>query len=342
MNILWAGGEDIDWVTLGSLSVDTTSGHFRSGWARCDIQMTNGNGTAQARSFPFNGGAVTSAWLSIHAYFVGGNATALESNLLAGFGSSGSNSFLALTVAAANPSQIALSSYNGTTQTQLAVESGTSIAALGTSGGGKLDIQVSNLGASSTVNVYLNNNLIISYSGSTVITGLTNFDTVILGAYGGGSSTSWSWSEFIVADSDTRALLGLNTLALTGAGTTTTWTNNTYTNINGVNHSDANPTYANTTAKDQEYTVGTVQPTVYSVIAVAQNARLATPPGSTPTQVKLGYGSSGTGYFGTGAAKTPGVGFSWFQQIDGTNPITAAPWVSADLAAPLQVDIQSA
>ena len=341
MNILWAGGEDIDWVTLGSLSVDTTSGHFRSGWARCDIQMTNTNGTAQARSFPFNGGAVTSAWLSIHAYFVS-NSTATESILLAGFGSSGSNSFLALTVAAANPSQIALSSYNGTTQTQLAVESGTSITALNTYGGGKLDIQVSNLGASSTVNVYLNNNLIISYSGSTVITGLTNFDTVILGAYGGGSSTSWSWSEFIVADSDTRALLGLNTLALTGAGTTTTWTNNTYTNINGVNHSDANPTYANTTAKDQEYTVGTVQPTVYSVIAVAQNARLATPTGSTPTHVKLGYGSSGTGYFGTGAAKTPGVGFSWFQQIDGTNPITAAPWVSADLAAPLQVDIQSA
>ena len=342
MNILWAGGEDIDWVTLGSLSVDTTSGHFRSGWARCDIQMTSGNGTAQARSFPFNGGAVTSAWLSIHAYFVGGNATALESNLLAGFGSSGSNSFLALTVAAASASQIALSSYNGTTQTQLAVESGTSITTLGTSGGGKLDIQVSNLGASSTVNVYLNNNLIISYSGSTVITGLTNFDTVILGSYGGGTATTWSWSEFIVADSDTRALLGLNTLALTGAGTTTTWTNNTYTNINGVNHSDANPTYVNTTAKDQEYTVTAPTPAVFSVIGVVQSARACIPSGSTPTALKLGYGSGGVGYFGTGASKSPTVGFADYQQIDQINPITSTTWVSADLAAPLQLDIQSA
>ena len=144
-----------------------------------------------------------------------------------------------------------------------------------------------------------------------------------------------------MADSDTRGLLGLNTLALTGAGTTTQWTNNTYTNINSATYSDNSPTYVNTTAKDQEYAVGTVQPAVYSVIAVVQSARLATPTGSTPTHVKLGYGSGGTGSFGTGATKTPTVGFSTFQQIDQINPITSTTWVSADLAAPLQLDMQS-
>jgi hypothetical protein len=343
MNILWAGGEDIDFVTFGGMKVSTTSGQFRSGWARCAINMTNG-GTdpGNARSYPFTAGAVTSAWLSCHSFLTGGQVMATEGLFLVGFGSSASGSYLGLFTGPTTSPQLSLGYYNGTSVTILATEAGTSYGTLSATGGGKVDFQVSNLGATSTMNVYVNNSLIISFSGSAVITGLTNFDSIVMGVYTGGTATTWSWSELLVADSDTRALLGVNTLALTGAGTTTGWTNSTFTNINGVTLSDTNATFVNTTSADQEYTVGTVQPTVCSVIGVIISVRAAVSSGSTPTHVKLGYGSSGTGFFGTGAQKTPTLGFAQYQQIDLINPITSSAWSQANLTAPLQLDIQSA
>ena len=343
MNILWAGNEDIDWSILGTSALgntDTTAGHFRSGWSRSAVPVKcEGNPSSWTRSYPFPGGAVVSAWLSFQNITLNSTGNA-EGTFLAAFGLSGTNSAVGLAGGASTGYKVSLCKFDGTTTTTLAAESGTSLAN-GVSN--RFDMQLTSYGATSTVNVYMNGALIISYSGSTAVAGMANFDSVFIGfnTLSGGSQI-FAISEVIVADSDTRGLLGLNTLALTGAGTTTQWTNNTYTNINSATYSDNSPTYVNTTAKDQEYAVGTVQPAVYSVIAVVQSARLATPAGSTPTQVKLGYGSSGTGYFGTGAAKTPVVGFSTYQQIDPTNPITSVPWVSSDLSAPLQLDIQSA
>jgi hypothetical protein len=204
-------------------------------------------------------------------------------------------------------------------------------------------MQVTNYGASSTVNVYVGGALMTTFSGNCAVSGMTNFDSVFLGNNPNSSSPLYmNYSEIIVADSDTRALLGLNTLALTGAGTTHAWSNNTYTNINGVTISDASPAYTNTSAQDQEYTVGTAALTTYSVVGIVQSARMAATSGSTPTHIKLGYGSSGTGYFGTGAQKTPSVGFATQYQIDQTNPITSAAFTSTDIAGPLQLDLQSA
>ena len=337
MNVLWMGNEDLEFLTLGSANVDTNSAHFRSGWSRCAIQAQYfGSDTFYARSYPFPGGTVTSAWLSFQALTSG----VTTSTSIIGLGLSGTPYWIGLETSASNASKLTLVTYNGVSTTVLASEGGTSFGGVIQ----KFDMQVLNFGASATVNVYVNNGLIISYSGSTTISGMTNFDSVFIPNFltGGGAGNFVDFSEFIVADSDTRALLGLNTLALTGAGSTTSWTNNTYTNINGINYSDLNPTYTNSTAQDQEYTVGTVQPTVCAVVAVGISARMAATAGSTPTHVKLGYGSGGTGHFGSGAQKTPTVAFGNFLQIDQTNPITSAAWTQGDLTAPLQLDIQSA
>ena len=336
MNILWAGGEDIDFATLGGMVVDATAGHFRSGWSRCSIGINSGPGGGSlvgARTYPFAIGALTSAWLSFQLSF---NGNVLNSYMWAAFGLSGTN--LALGVGANSSGQICLCSCNGSTFTVLASSS----LAIYSNYFGKIDFQLTNYGASSTVNIYAGGTLALSYSGSTAVSGMSAFDSVFLGAGAGGSPSRPSMSEIIVADSDTRAILGLNTLALTGAGTTTGWSNNTYSNINGVSASDNSPAYDNSNGVDQEYTVGTAQPSVFSVVAVVQSARMACPAGSTPAHVMLGYGSGGVGYFGTGAQKAPSVGFSFFQQIDQTNPITTAAWAQTDITAPLQLDLHTA
>lgn len=329
MVVYWAGGEDVDFLTLGAGLINTSS-TFRSGWARCSIYMPSNSSGPFAKSFPFGGGAVTSAWLSYRVNFNAGSGSNNGGPLLAGFGLSGTNLYIGVNSAG----QIVTSS-------AILATPGANLLANGLN---RIDIQVTNYGASGTVSVYVGGTLMVTYGpGNIAVGGMTNFDSVFLGWNSNGSSPlTYQYSEIIVADSDTRAIMGLNTLALTGAGTTDAWSNHTYTNINGISYSDASPAYSNTNGQDQEYAVGTAQPSVFSVVAVVQSARAAIPAGSTPAHLNLGYGSAGTGYFGTGAQKTPAVGFSSFQQIDAINPITGVAWVQGDITAPLQLDLQSA
>ena len=331
MNIYATVAEDIDLAITGSISIITSS-NFRSGWARCCFQASGGSSNLPGHSYPFIGGALTSAWLSCRFEYSSYSASNVP---LIGFGLSGTNSALMIGCSSAGKTELMTIS-SGSIAT-IASEGGTSIT---TGGIIKFDMQVTSYGASATVNVYVNSTLVISFTGNVAVSGMTQFDHVYLFNGNVTGSSVACFSEIVVADSDTRGLLGLQTMALTGAGTTTQWTNNTYTNINGTSYSDSSPAYTNTTAKDQEYTVTAPTPSVFSVVAVTQSARAAIPSGSTPTHLKLGYGSSGTGHFGSGSTMSPGVGFTTSIQIDETNPITGVGWVQADLSG-LQLDMQS-
>ena len=342
MAILWTGAEDIDWPILGSGNISTTGGRFRSGWARCAINqpLMNSSNQTHAHSTSFNGGALTSAWLSCQLF---GSFTNPWTNMgFIGFCLSGTNNSLGIGIDPSNQLKYCLFKYDGTTRTNLASEGGTSF---GNNILTRIDIQVVSYGAAATVNVYVSGVNIISFTGDVTVSGMTNFDSLIF--YGtqsmgvAATPSNTQISEVFVADSDTRGQIGMLSLALTGAGTTTGWSNNTYTNINGISFSDANAAFENTAAVDQQYTVTIPTPAAYSVTAVSINARLARPSTATPTQVKLGYGNGAAGAFGTGAAKTPGVGFSWFEQIDAINPVTGVAFTQADLAA-LQLDLESA
>ena len=340
MNIYFAGGEDIDFLQSGNApTVTTTAGYFRSGYARCAVGLTNGQGLL--RSAPFAAGTQTNCWLTFRYYVTHTSGTPSGIVMCGLVNSANGNSGYGLWIGFQNNGEATTLYANSSSGlTQLAVEPGSTF---GYNTLTKIDLQVSSWGTSATVNVYSNGSLVITWTGnlSTVSggTGISNVDSVCVNIPA--SISGVYVSEVVVADSDTRGLIGLQTLALTGAGTTHAWTNNTYTNINGTSYSDASPAYTNSTAQDQEYTVTAPTPTVFSVIGVVQNARAAIPAGSTPTHLKLGYGSSGTGYFGTGAQKSPTVGFAEYQQIDPTNPITSAAWAQSDLTG-LQLDMQSA
>jgi hypothetical protein len=333
MAIFGACCEDVDWPIFGTASVDTTAGHFRAGISRCGFSVPSV--AAFVKSLPFAAGAVTSMQLSAQIYN-GANIPNTSSQFLA-FGLSGTNKCLGIGNDASNGSKLCIYKYDGTTRTQLAAEGGASFSTLGIQ---RLDMQVTNYGASATVNVYINGVSIISFTGDVTVSGMTNFDSVFLPTHTTFASGVLIYSEVFYCDSSSLAIVALQDLALTGPGTTTGWTNNTYTNINGTTLSDLNPTSNNATAS-QQYTVTTPTPVVYGVAAVQISARMAKSTGSTPTQVKLGYGSGGTGYFGTGAAKTVTTGYQTYIQVDTVNPITGLAFTQSDIAS-LQFDLTAA
>ena len=329
MSVLWCGGEDINFPTLGVFADITTAGTFRSGWARCSLSPASAGATA--KSNPFAGGAVTSAWLSCQYAQTNSNVSLKGT----AFGLSGGEKGLGIGTSDASGTRLSLFKYDGATRTQLAAETGNSLTANVLV---RIDMQVISYGATATVNVYVNNASVLTFTGDVTVSGMTNFDSVFLYANG---SNGHRTSEIIVSDSDTRAIQGLQVLALTGAGTTNGWTNNTYTNINGIVFSDANPTSVNTTGTDQQYNVTDPTPSVYTVLACQITARMAKSAAPTPTQVILGYNSGGTVAFGTGATKAVTTAYATYEQIDHLNPITAAAFLQSEMAG-IQLDLQSA
>lgn len=335
MALLWAGGEDIDFPVSGGLSVSTSSGSFRSGWAR--YSLTNPSGSAWARSAVFIGGPITSGWLSFRVNTNNASSSfTLNGSQLVNLSNSSTGAWLGIGVSGQQTLVIA----KGNARSVLATEPNASLSTnLAAPGIVRIDMQFTGYTSSSTVNVYVNGVLDFSFTGDVTIPGNSNFDTVSIGT--GQTNAGFNVSELFVTDTDSRAIMGLNTLAPSALGTTNQWSNNAAANVNPNSVNDANATFVNTTAKDQQYTVNAATPSVYSVTAMAFNVRAAKSSGATPTNVKLGYGSAGSGFFGTGASKTMTTGFLWYEQIDAINPITSAPFTSSDIAS-LQLDLESA
>lgn len=329
MAILWCGGEDIDFPNGAGTVFVSAALNARASYGRVAL-VNNTTTTAnflQSNAFP--GGAVTSAWLTYRF-----NTSSFASNrILPGVGLSGTSKGLFPATDASTAGKLALIKYDGSTRTQLAAESGTSLTPAGTTH--RLDMQIISYGASATVNIYFNNTLILTYTGDVTVSGMTNFDSVSIP----GNYNSNNVAEFIVSDVDTQPLTGLQTLALTGAGTTNNWTNNTFSNINGTTISDTNPTSSNVNNQVQDYNVTDATAGTYVVNLVKISARMAKSSTPAVNQVQLGYNNgSGSAGAGTGATKAVTTAYATYEQYDAINPITGSAWAQSEIT-PLQIEL---
>lgn len=326
MAILWFGGEDFDFPNGANHNPGDYSGH-RTGWARSSINKVFDS--SLAKSSLFQGGAVTSAWMS--SQFINWNGYAASQGIL-GFGlSTGGDSGIFVgtgaTAPSTGPAQIAIVKFDGTTWTVLASESGTSLAAFAFQ---KIDLQVINAGASATVNVYLAGTLLVTYTGNI---GISSFDSVY--AY----INQIACSEIVAADSDTRNLGGLVTLTVTGDGTTAAWSGS-YTGVNGTNYnglaySDGSPV-SSTGAQDEQFTVSSIPSGTWIVSGLKTIVRAK----STGGTLQLGYASAGGSPSFGGSAQAPGGSFGPLERWDFTNPITGSAWTQADLTG-LQLTLRA-
>jgi hypothetical protein len=330
MAILWCGGEDIDFPGgTSSPEVLTTAGRFRSTYARCTLRA--GNGTNIPKSNVFPGGAVTSCWLSFQMFI---DANLLDtSRLLVGLVKSGTTgSGLWIATSSSSRNILAISKYDGTTKTQLAVEAGSTLQPNILL---KVDIQLVNFGATATVNVFVGGTLIATYTGDVTVSGVTDVDRVGFQGFFPGNAGA-NVSEFIVASEDTRAFPGLATLALTGDGTTTDWTG-TFSTINGTTLSDATPNYTNTSDLLQEFDVTNLPSGTFKIRAIKIAMRAAKAAG-TPTQIALGYNEGGTVTVEGDIALT--TAYATYEQLDVLNPRTSGDWDQSILNA-LQITAKS-
>jgi hypothetical protein len=348
MSILWCGGEDIDFPNGIAVSVDLNPIiRYRPAYARCSLYEV-GNG-ALARSVLF--GPVTSVWVTAQLSFYD-----LGLNLgptLFGLGKSGTGggifigntsktvSFLVsdlvsypqLGVNVGDGNKLSLYKCDGTTVTRLGSEVGYSIADYILY---RLDMQIVGIGLASTINVYWDGALVISFSGDASMTGIANLDSVCSQLPFIQPTTYFS--EVIVTDEDTRAM-SLCTLPPAGPGTTENWTG-AYTDINEIAIDDATVVTTNNPAsEDWQATLGPLVAGGLGVRALMIAARTASPAGSAATKVGLGVNSGGT--VNSGALQAP-VGASWttLERLMPLNPITGLAWTAADVNA-LQLNLRS-
>ena len=331
MAILWCGGEDIDFPNgTGTMLVNGTAPTNRSGISRAQVLNNTiaGNPSKFLQSQPFPGGAVTSAWFTYqHAPF-----QVSAGRMHIGVSLSGTSKGLFVGIDSTTASKLALYKFDGTTKTQLVQESGVSLTA--SSNAFRIDMQIINYGASATVFVYLNSTLLLTFAGDVTVSGMSNFDSISIAG-----EQSGYFSECIVSTTDTRPISALQTLALTGAGTTNNWTNNTFSNINGTTISDTNPTSSNLNNQVQDYNITDAIAGTYNVDAIKISARMAKSATPAVNQVQLGYNNgAGSSASGTGATKAVATVYTTYEQLDVTNPITATAWAKADINA-LQLEL---
>jgi hypothetical protein len=319
MSILWAGGEDISFMQ-GVLTSINTSG-FRSGYARCSLNIPRGAGGA-CKGNPFT--PITSGWITFRQQSTVGGV----SGFLGGFGQSTSAKCLGISYGGTGY-QTALTLYNGTTWTTLATEAGVSL----TTAIQKFDIQLINYGTTATVNVWVDGVQVISFAGNVSISGVTGFDSTFFGPQGSGTGGYNNFSEVIVADEDTRNF-SLVTQAPTALGTTDQWTG-AYTDVNEITLNDGTDAYTSTANQDEQFAVNSLPTGAFSIKAVMAAARATKSSTSTIGTLKLGWNIGGT--VNVYAGHTLAIQ----ERIAMQNPITSNIWQTSEVNG-LQIDLQSA
>jgi hypothetical protein len=308
------GGEDISFPNGASPPVGvTTSGWFRSNYARCALSMELHTGYSKA----FSGGGVTSCWLSVRFYLLNGYYTAQRSIGL--IKNSTTNRGIFFGCLSAN--KLSIFKYNGTTETTLVTEVGASAVGLN-----KIDMQIIDYGGSGTVNLYVNGVLVATYTGDISVDGVSDLDSVWLGPNGAEIAVS----EIIVASTDTRAK-SLRTHSITGAGDANAW-HGTYADIDEVAINDVDFVYSDAAADDIQCALADSPAGTFAVDAIKVEARACIGAGSPIDVLKLGVKHGGS--IDVDAGQTLDESWKTYERMTTTinaNPITTAILDAAQL-----------
>ena len=328
MAILWCGGEDIDFPSLGPINMDPTAGRFRAGYARASLNIFGG--TNGVTSNPFPGGSITNGWWTFR-YYKGDTFGVIPSSWIAGLVDS-SGKGIGIGYASGSRDKAILFKTDGTL---LLAESGDSIAQKTLH---KIDVQITDFGANANIKVYINNsvNPIIDFTGNCIPSGCTNFDRVILWVNDLYDPWKNSTSEHIVADEDTR-VMSLVTLAPNLAGDLNQWTG-AYTAIDETTNSDADIIYADANDEDFQCNLIGLPSGTFVVKAIKISAR-AVRAATGIQKVKLGVKTNSA--VDVDAAHTLSVAWTTQERLMTQNPVTVNNWTSDEMGV-LQLNLRAA
>lgn len=317
MTFYFAGGEDHDFVPIGSVLVNTADPTARrAANARCSLIVANAvsgvDGWQGAFSTP-----LVDFWFT---------ARVLVSVV---FGTQDLLVFLdgstrRLIIRTDATGRVVIAKRDATpTSTVLATSTLILSATLH-----KIDVRV-NYDGTGSVDVYVDGLLWVSYSGDVTTNSATSLSGLVLGSSSSSGSAVVYWSEVICASDDTRHM-SLVTLPPAANGNTFAWTNS-FASVDEVTINDADLCASDTADQVMETTVTSSGITGTPAIrAVAVSAR-AMKGASGPTQIQMAVRTGGTDYFS--ATKALDTSFGRVSNIWETNPNTSAPWVYTQPAA---------
>ncbi len=298
--------EDMDWPLGAAVQVDTSTGHFRAGYARCAIAASGFGGIM--RSTPFPGGAVTGLWVSCRAFWT--NSAFAAQGIGPCLGSTGKGIMFGV-------DDDVLTLYSLPSLTVLATETGATFTYNVLR---KVDMQIANWGVSATVQIYVDGLLKIAWSGDLTFSGtILNVDS-LFGRHGNASDLACS--EIVVADGDTRTF-SVVTNAPARAGTLTQWTG-AYTDVNEITLDDSTTANTNAASKDEDVGLTPLPGGQWRVEAAKAVARTTTTVSATATKLALGINDAGT--VAVGALQTLAAGWANSANLMAVNPATSAPW----------------
>ena len=305
---IWLGGEDLNFVVLGSATITTTTSRYRSDYARCALEV--GQGTVDAYSTPFPAGPVTACWfMSRFIRISSGGAFPMY-----GLGRSGTTEGVGIGL---NANRCVIFKRDGTTDTTLA----TSVSTVFNGTRQKVDIEVINFSnpATGRVRVYVDQVLAVEYTGNLSAGSITDLDQVCCWYTTNGGGSQGYISELAVADDDTR-LLSLKTVVPSAAGTANTFASGTYADIDGVTIDDATNMAADTVGQHAEVACTGMPAGDFSVKGFGVSARVSATVGG-PQALALGIRTTdGAGTIDLGAPVTQTTAWATMDTLYATNP----------------------
>lgn len=321
MSILWCGGEDIDFPNgVAVAAMGTQAGHYRSGYARGFISMQN---RPTIYTNAFLGGAITSGWLSVQSFW-----SAITGSGRIGLikvSSAPKGVYIGFSAVSGSYLRLAIYKYDGTTWTAVVSEAGYSYL---TSSLTKIDLQISNFGASAHVRLYLNGSEIatIDSDADLSISGISDLDGMQLSAT---PNNTIDMSEIIVADEDTRTF-GLVTLPPNQAGSTNEW-DGTYADVDELSQNDADVVYTNVVDEIFQCGLSALPSGSFSIKAVRDVVRACKTADATPTGIKLGVRTNGENNHGS--SQTLNTAWNTYERLMGQNPVTSDHWTQGEIDA---------
>lgn len=342
--IYFAGGEDSDFSGTGNVSVDTTSGHYRSAYARCGLQADDGDSLWDTGNVM----SVADAWFHARVWMTGKNMNNLS------FGSVVEYAPIRIVDATGVARLIIyMPTLVGSPTTTAArwrfakVNAAGTVTAIGSVFNAiftgspdlpdALDIQIIDYasGGAGEVNVWINKVLAYSTSAATLA---TDSNTTINGLYlcGLGEATSasgrasFSYSEVIISDSDTRGMT-LDKLTPDADGNTDSFDEGGVSNINEITLDDATLNASGTAGQVQQYTIDALPAGNYGVVSLVFSARSLAGSSGGPTKIDFGVRTGAADYWGSDVVLPAAI--DRVQDMWAVNPATGNAFTIGELAA---------
>lgn len=334
--ILYAGGEDVDFVVSGVVTVTTSGGVFRTGYAREALvaDISSGDPPTNIIQLPAAFANQSTIWVHFESFNSTGNNNTVNNQYIGIYGSDGVRRLLVRGTGTNGQVKITKSDTARTMTDLCTATSGAwPLVALT-----NVDIFV-NYAVAGQVTMYVNGVQTCNFTGDVTTNSITSVNRVDFASAGATTTNKTNWSEVIVSDSDTRSL-NLFTCAPQANGVNMMWIGS-FANVNGTTANDATPLSTGSNNQTAEFTCPALPAGSFTVPAVVQVGRVLKGASGPANFRFIARPSSGSTDFDSGSDIPVTTNFANYRNIWATNPACSCAWTTPDVTTGVNFGVVS-